>query len=119
MLKSARADNYSSILLWVGESLLGNENTIEEFTLILVSDVANLRDLSAWKGNGSITDSVENEFILDVFGEVDGATWLEDDQVSLLTTQEVFDLELFLVLGDDDIDGEMCMYESHFVSEAL
>lgn len=46
VFKSARTDNHSSIFLWVGESLLGNENTIEEFTLILVSDVANLRDLS-------------------------------------------------------------------------
>lgn len=76
-------------------------------------------DLSARKGNGSITDSVENEFILDVFGEIDGATWLENNQVSLLTTQEVFDFDLLLILGDDNIDGEMCMYESHLVSEAL
>ena len=39
--------------------------------------------------------------------------------MSFLTTQEVFDLELLLILGDDNVDGEMCMYESHFVSEAL
>ena len=39
--------------------------------------------------------------------------------MSFLTTQEVFDLDLVLILGDDNIDGEMCIYESHFVSEAL
>jgi len=44
---------------------------------------------------------------------------LKNDQVSLLTSEEVFDFELLLILGDDNIDGEMCMYESHLVSEAL
>lgn len=119
MFKSAHADSHCSIILWVGESLLGNENTIKEFTLILLADVANLRDLSAREGDSGVADTVENEFILDVFGEIDSATWLEDDQVSLLTTQEVFDLNLLLILGDDNIDGEVSMYESHFVSETL
>ena len=36
-----------------------------------------------------------------------------------LATQEVFDFDLFLVLGNDGSDGEMSMYKSHLVAETL
>jgi len=36
-----------------------------------------------------------------------------------LSSKEVLDLDLLLVLGDNGTDWEMCMYQSHFVAEAL
>jgi len=39
--------------------------------------------------------------------------------VTFLSSEEVLDLNLLLVFGDDGVDGEMCVYHSHLVSEAL
>jgi len=108
-----------SVVLGGGQGLLGDEDTIEEFTLVLGADLADLRDLGAGEGDHGVVEAVENELVLDVLGGVDGATGLEMDEVTLLSTKEVLDLNLLLVLGDVGVNGEMCVHESHLVAEAL
>ena len=109
----------SSFLLGRGEGLLGDEDTIEELTLVLLADLANLADAGAHKGNLGDVNTVEDELILDVLGAMHRAAIGELDEVGLLATQEVLDLDGLLVLGDDGTDGEMRMDKSHLVSEAL
>ena len=110
-----------SRVFWVDELLGGDEDTVQEFTLILLLNVADTGDLSAAKGDSGVVDTLEDELVLDVLGWVkhDGATLLHLDEVGFLSTQEVLDLNLFLVLGNDSSNWEMCMYHFHSVSETL
>jgi len=103
----------------LSKGLLADEDTIEELTLVLVSDLAHLADSGAGLGEKTVVNAVEDEFILDVLGEEDLASGVELDQVRFLSTQEVLDFDLLLVLGDDGSDGEMRMDKSHLVAEAL
>lgn len=109
----------NSLVLGSGEGLLGNEDTIEELTLILLADLADLGDTGARLGKEGVVNSVEDELVLHVLGEEDGAAGVELDEVASLATEEVLDLDLLLVLGDDGGDGEMRMHQSHLVAEAL
>ena len=110
-----------SIILWVNELLGGDEDTIQEFSLILLLDSADTSDLGAAEGDGSVVDTLENDLILHVLGggELNSASWLHLDEVRFLSTQEVLDLNLLLVLGHKGSDGEMCVNHLHFVSVAL
>ena len=101
------------------EGLLGDKNSIKELTLILATDSAHLLDLGAAEGEGSVVDAVEDKLALDVLGVADLGAGLHDDELVLLATKEVLDGDLVAVLGDDDVDGEMSVDESHFVAEAL
>jgi hypothetical protein len=83
--------NSSSFFLGVGESLLGNENTIKEFSLVLISNTAYLVDSRAGKGDTGNINSVENKLILNVLGGVHGGVWGEDDEMGFLSTKEVLD----------------------------
>ena len=76
-------------------------------------------DSGAADGDGSVVDTVEDELVLGLLGEGDSAAWEEVEHVTLLSTEEVLDLNLLLILGDDGVNWEMCMDESHFISEAL
>jgi len=78
-----------------------------------------LHDSSASKGKFGVVDTVKGELILDILGKDDLAALWEVDSVGSLSTEEVLDLNLSLVLGDNAIDWEMCMDHSHFVSESL
>ena len=98
---------------------MGNEDTIKEFTLVLVANFANLADSSTGLRKEMVVNTIEDKFILDVLREIDGAALVELDQVRFLTTQEVLDFNLLLILGDDGSDGEMCMNKSHLVAETL
>ena len=84
-------------------------------------DLADSADLSAAEGNITVINSLEDELVLDILGSGhhDGAALLHLDQVGLLSTQEILDFDLLLVLGDDGGNGEMSMYHLHFVSETL
>jgi hypothetical protein len=105
--------------LWINEGSLGHEDTVEELSLILGSDLADLADLGAAQRNKRVVDTLDDELVLDILGKSDSAAWLEVDGVALFSSEEVLDLNLFLVLGDDGVDGEMCMDHSHLVSVAL
>ena len=118
-LSSQGVQRLESVVLGGGEGLLGDEDSIEELTLILVTDVADLADLGAAEGDGGVVETVEDELVLDVLGGEDSAAGLEVDEVALLSAEEVLDLNLLLVLGDDGVDGEMRVHESHLVAVAL
>jgi len=78
-----------------------------------------LHDSGASKGKFGVVDTVKGELILDILGKEDLAARWEVDGVGSLSTEEVLDLNLALVLGDNAIDWEMGMHHSHFVSESL
>jgi len=110
-----------SVFFWLDELLGGDEDTVQEFSLILLFDVADTGNLSAAKGDISVIDTLEDELVLDILGWVlhDSASFLHLDEMRFLSTEEVLDLNLFLVLGDDSSNGEMCMNHFHSVSETL
>ena len=111
---------YSLIsVLWLDEGLLGDEDTIEELSIVLITDAASLVDPGACKRKRSIINSVEDKLILNVSGLGHGSSSWEFDVMGLLTTQEVNDFKRVLVLGDLNVDGEMIVDKSHLISEAL
>ena len=78
-----------------------------------------MHDSSASKGKFGVVDTVKGELILDILGKDDLAALWEVDGVGSLSTEEVLDLDLSLVLGDNAVNWEMCVDHSHFVSESL
>lgn len=108
-----------SIFFWVGQGLLWDVDTIQEFSLILSSYSADLIDLSAWKRETGVINTVKDNLSLVILWLLDSASFLKVDEMTLLTTEEVLNFNLFSVLGDLSLDGEMCMYKSHLVSETL
>ena len=108
-----------SVILWGGEGLLRNEDTIQELSLILVADVASLVGSSAGKGERGIVNSVENELILNVLGLEDSGAWWKLNEMRFLSSKEVSDFKNILLLADDTVDGEVIVHKSHLVSEAL
>ena len=113
------ASSRSVLLSGLNEGLLRDEDSVEELTLVLAADSADLLDLGAAEGEGSVVNTVEDELTLDVVVELDSSASLHDDVLVLLTTEEVLDGDAGAVLGDDNVDGEMSVHESHLVAEAL
>jgi hypothetical protein len=109
----------SQDLLGFDEGLLGDKNSVEELTLILAANSADLLDLGAAERKGSVVDSVEDDLTLDFVRVAAGGATHHLDDLILLSTKEVLDGDLGSVLGDDDVDREMSVNESHFVAEAL
>jgi hypothetical protein len=109
----------SSGIKWIGLLLLGNEDTIEELTFILLTNLTELADLGARLRKSSNIDTIEDEFVLDVLGLEDSAARGELDEMRFSTSEEVLDLKRLLILSNDSGNGEMCIYESHLVSETL
>ena len=109
----------NSHLLRLSLGLLGDEDAIEELALILAADAAHLLDRRAALGEGSVVNAIEDELALDISGHLDGSASLHLDVLVLLAAKEVLDSDLRAVLGDDDVNGEMSVYKSHLVAEAL
>lgn len=86
------SDEVQSVLEWLNDGLLGNEDTIQELSLILISDLADLGDSGAAEGEGGVVDSIEDKLVLDVLGELNSGACGEVDEMSLLSTEEVLDL---------------------------
>ena len=84
-------------------------------------NLADTADLGAAEGDLGVVDSLEDKLVLHILGSghLNGAALLHLDQVGFLSTEEVLDFDLLLVLGDECGNGEMCMYHLHSVSEAL
>ena len=110
-----------SVFFWLDELLGGDEDTVQEFSLILLFDVADTGNLSAAKGDISVIDTLEDELVLDILGWVlhDSASFLHLDEMRFLSTQEVLDFNLRFILGNDSGDREMSMDHFHSVSESL
>jgi hypothetical protein len=100
-------------------ALLGHVDTVEELSVILVSDLADLGDLSADEGDVLVVDTFEDELVLEVGVELDGAAGEHLDLLGLLASEEVLDLEGLAVLGDHDVDGEVSVHESHLIFVTL
>ena len=109
----------SSLFLGLDEGLLGDEDSVEELTLVLATDSADLLDLGAAEGESGVVDTVEDKLTLDIWVEGNLSSLGHGDELVLLATEEVLDSDAAAVLGDDDVDGEMGVYQSHLVSEAL
>jgi len=98
---------------------LGDEDTIEELTLVLGSNLADLADLGAAEGEGSLVDTFEDKLVLGLNGDLDSASGLHNNLLDLATTEEVLDLNGLVVLGNDSVNGEMSVNESHLVEDTL
>ena len=99
--------------------LLRHVDTIQELSVILVSDLANLGDLGAGQRQVLVVNTIEDHLILELWAHLAGAAWEHLDLLDLLSAQEVLDFNALSVLGDRNVDGEMGVYQSHFVSEPL
>ena len=103
----------------INELSLGNEDSVEELSLILCADLANLADLGAAQGECSVVNAFENKFVFDIKSELDGDAWEHLDGLVLLSTQEVLDGDRIIGLWDHNIDWEVSVYKSHSVAETL
>lgn len=114
-----KSEVHHSIFLGVNEGLLGDENSIQELTLILLSNFADLVDFSGGKGDSGVVVSFEEELSLLNLGSGDFGSTNHLHELGLLATQEVLDLDGLAGLGNINVDGEMSVHESHFVQVAL
>lgn len=89
------AARYScSVLLCLDDGLLGDEDTVEELTLILATDSAHLLDLRAGKGDGLVVNAIEDDLTLYISGKGRLGVTSHLDDLVLLATQEVLDSEV-------------------------
>ena len=109
----------NSQFLGLDLGLLGDENAIEELALILAADTAHLLDGRAALGKGSVVDTVEDDLSLGIGGELGSGASLHLDDLILLASEEVLHSDLITSLGDNNVDREMSVNESHLVAEAL
>ena len=105
--------------LGLNESLLGDENTVEEFTFVLASNSADLLDLGASEGERLVVNTIEDQFTLLLTGDSDFGATSAFNELVLFTAEEVLDSNAGAVLGNHNIDGEMSVHKSHLVAEAL
>jgi hypothetical protein len=94
-------------------------DTIQEFSVILVSNVARLRNLSASKGKVLVINSFENDFVLEFWAHFADAAWEHFNLVDLLSTQEVLNFNTLAVFRDRNVDGEVSVHQSHLISVTL
>lgn len=105
----------------VDQTTLGNVDTIQELTDILVSDSADLLDVGTVLGNSLQGVTRQDQLVLLGGGVLDGDT-IEDLHLSdSLLTQEVSDLNVLLAvnLNNVDVDWEMRIDVSHLVLVTL
>ena len=100
-------------------ALFRDIDTIEELAHILASNVDDLSDFSRGERDVLVVNAFDDELVLDVGGEGDGAAGEEVDLLDLFSADEVLDLDGTLVLGDGGVDGEMGVDQSHLVLETL
>lgn len=98
---------------------LGNENTIQELTLILGADLAGLAELSAGEGDGSLVVTFEDKLVLNISGGAGLDAVLADDLVDLAAAKEVSQLNVGAISGNSGVDWEVSVDESHLVLNTL
>jgi hypothetical protein len=99
--------------------LVGDENTIEELTFILLSDLNRLADASAAEGDSGVVEALEDNLVLDIGVVLNSDSGDHVNVLDLFTSEEVLDIDAVTVSGDDAVNGEMSVYGSHFVLETL
>lgn len=109
----------SSLLDGLDDGLVGDEDAVQELTLVLGADLAALGDLGAAERQSLLVNALEDDLVLDLGAEAGLAAWLEHDSLDVATTQEVLELDPGAVLGNGGVDGEMSVDESHLVEDTL
>ena len=103
-------------LFFLLESSFGDVATVQELSDILILNEARLMDLTAGEGDVVQIVSFNDEFIFHFFSSGDLNTGKHVDLSDDLFTQEVLDFEGCIVVGDEGVDGEMGIGESHLES---
>ena len=103
----------------VDVSSLGDVDSVEELSVVLVADLADLGDLGAGEGDVLVVDALEDDLVLEVGVELHGGACEQLDFLGLLAAEEVLDFDGSAVLGDHDVDGEVSVHESHLISVTL
>ena len=67
-------------------SFFWHKNSVQELSLILVSDFADLRDLRADEGDESDVNTFEDDLILELGTHSDGAAWEHVDLLDLFSS---------------------------------
>lgn len=98
---------------------LGDVDTIQKLSDILVSNEAGLVNLRTGAGNSFQIITGHHNLILNELRSDDVATRLQSDGADTLLTQEVSDLDDGAVASQLDVDGEMRIDETHLVFESL
>ena len=80
------------------DTLVGDVHTVQELSVVLSADWARLRDLGAREGKVLVVNTLENQLILEGSGVLNSAAGLECDFRDVLSSQEVLDINVFLVL---------------------
>jgi len=100
-------------------ALLGDVDTIQELTDILVLDGGGLLDVGSGLGDVVKIVTDQGDLILLVLGVEDGDALQHGNLHDDLLTQEVADLDGLLIIGNNDVDGEMGVDETHLVLVTL
>ena len=100
---------------------LGDVDTIQKLTDILLSDVGALLNVGGRERHLVDVNARELDLILHIGGTHELDTVQKSDTAGLLFTQKVTDLDNLVssLLDRGDIDGEMGVTESHLVLETL
>lgn len=110
----------ASHLLVLDGATLGNVDTVQELTDILVLDEARLVD--GGRGAGSQVDvgSLNDDLILGHLGLANAGVITEHiDGANDLLTQEVTDLDTLAAVNDGNVNGEMGIDQTHAVTITL
>merc|ERR1712212_1249740 len=106
-------------LFWDNDGgLLGDVQTIQELTDILVLDSGRLLDTCCRLGNGFDVVAVNVELVLLGLGDLDGDARGHGHLAEELLTQEVANLQKGTALNNCAVDGEMGIGRAELVSEA-
>jgi hypothetical protein len=100
-------------------ALLGDVDTIQELTDILVPDGGGLLDVGSRLGDVAEVVTDQGDLILLVLGVEDSDALQHGDLHDDLLAQEVADLDGSLIIGDNNVDGEMGVDEAHLVLVTL
>lgn len=104
-------------------TLLGNVQTVQELSDVLVADLANLLDIGSALRHALQRVTRQDKLILLVLRQLDIDAFLHDDSADNLLADKVSDLHLpqtgLFTLVQVHVDGEMCVNIAHFIFEAL
>lgn len=100
-------------------SALGDVDTVQEHTDILVLDSDGLLDGSSGLGDVIEGVTLEDDLVLELGGLLNGDTGEHLELADTLLTQEVTDLDDGAALRDGKIDGEMVGGRTHLVLVTL
>lgn len=109
----------NNLSLLLNKSTLGNVDTIQELSDILVAGLANLLDVSGSLGNGLQRVTLKDKLILLGLGDLDLDSLTDGNLSNVLLTEVVSDLNSVSVVDDVNVDGEMGIDISHLVSVTL